>query len=76
MRLYPKAIAQAKKGRRKKGKSKILIETTEKNRIEKETIKRLEKKKKSSNETMLKSIPPKTLLFVESSDIECADDIS
>lgn len=76
VRPYPKAIAQAKKGGRKKGKSKILTETPEKNRIEEETIKRLEKKKKSvSNEIKLKSKPPKKL-FVESSDSECADDIS
>lgn len=81
VRPYPKTTVQSKKtGGRKKRKSAILTETPEKNRIEEETLKRLEKKR-------IKLIPKATrpkqqhkllkkLSFNNSSESECEDHVS
>lgn len=79
VRPYPKGEAQMKKGGRPKGKSKVLTETPEKNRIEEETRNRLEKKRKLASKVVKfkpKSKSTKKLSLPDSSDSECLDEIS
>lgn len=45
---FPKAAARTKAKGRKKGKSAVLTETPEKDRVEQETLKRMEKNQKQA----------------------------
>lgn len=75
---FPKAEARRKIGGRRKGKSSVLTETPEKNRVEEETLKRLEKKSKLSMKkikfekinTKVKRKPARNCFNDESSDSE------
>lgn len=78
VRPYPKAATQKKKNGRKRKKSAILTWTPEKNRIEEETLMRLEKKRVKLISKVTKPKPklPKMDLLIDSSDSESADNIS
>lgn len=67
IRPYPKAAPRKTKGGRKKGKSRILTETPEKNEIETEYLKRQAKKAKTKVQKVTKKV------FEDSSDDENAE---